>query len=47
MPPCTDGHLAGALRVIAAPTDEAWNDARVSLGMKPTRVADPDNTKNT
>jgi len=30
-----------ALGVIEAPTDEAWNQARVKVGMEPTVVQDP------
>ncbi len=30
-----------ALKVIDAPTDEAWNEARVRIGMEPTVVKDP------
>ena len=31
-----------ALRVIDAPTDEAWDAKRVEMGMKPTTVKDPE-----
>jgi hypothetical protein len=30
------------LGVIERPTDEAWNDSRVKLGMKPQEVKDPE-----
>lgn len=30
-----------ALGQIAEPTDEAWNEARVLIGMKPTVIQDP------
>ncbi len=31
-----------ALHVIEAPTDEAWNEQRIAIGMKPTVVKDPE-----
>ncbi len=30
-----------ALKVISAPTDEAWNESRIKLGMEVTVVKDP------
>jgi hypothetical protein len=30
-----------SLGVIAEPTDEAWNDTRVDMGMKPQIISDP------
>lgn len=30
-----------ALKVIAEPTDEAWNSARMRQGFKPTKIANP------
>lgn len=34
--------LMHGLRVIAAPTDRAWNERRVLAGMKPTTIKDPE-----
>jgi hypothetical protein len=34
-------NLMAALKVISEPTDEAWNEQRVKIGMKPTVVKDP------
>jgi hypothetical protein len=31
-----------SLKVITAPTDEAWNAQREAIGMKPTEVKDPE-----
>lgn len=33
--------VMAAMMVIGAPTDEAWNEARVRIGMKPQIVSDP------
>ena len=38
---CHSTGLMCALEVIAAPTDEAWNDARVAMGMVPQITQDP------